>query len=82
MAIVLFSVFAVLVLEVFPPIGSLEIHKAAADFADAWKNGRLNTVGYDQASDPETGRDGDAVALNASWIVAGIESPNGTRPRA
>jgi hypothetical protein len=81
-AIVLFSVFAVLVLEVFPPIGSLEIHKAAADFAEAWKNGRLDTIGYDQASDPETGHDGERVALNAAWMVAGIGSPDGTKPRS
>ena len=82
LAILLYTIFSVLVQVVFPPIGSLESHRVAADFADAWQHGHLDSLGYDPDSDPETAFDGNAVALNTAWMTAGIAGNDADHPTA
>ncbi len=79
--VVLFSLLSFLVIRVFPPVGALEIQRAARDFATAWQNGALDKLTYDPASGP-SGKNGepDAIKEDTDRLVRGISSVDDDRP--
>jgi hypothetical protein len=79
--VVLFALLAFLVLKVFPPVGALEIKRAAREFAAAWQSDRLDTLTYDPGSGPDI-ENGDAGAIkeNSRWLVRDLSTVDADRP--